>query len=621
MSALQFSFMPAVRAAVKARIGICGLAGSGKTYTALATARGLVGQTGRICVIDSERDSAKLYANLFGGFAHGSLPNHDVRTYIAALEAAAEAGFDAIVIDSLSHAWDGAGGALEMVNQITKRSQSKNDFMAWGDVTPLHRRLIDAMLTSPAHILATMRMKTEWVVEENAKGKQAPRRVGLKPIQRDGMEYEFDLVADIDAEHNFMPTKTRFIGLQYRGMLVDNQSCIRSPGEDFGAAIAAWISDGDASAPMHRSHTQNPAPVAPASASASSPDDERAEVLAKVKRVRDTRWEMFKGSALEVLMDAAMSRASRLGVRSALDVVYALGKLQSEHGKNPDALWKALSHADFAWTRVEDLCASAYFASATNLLAKVATIEQLGRFQQMHSDVRRGVLLGLLDLPLMDGVAQALREALSGEPFGPHRCVVPGLTKSAPAVAASSETHGYSNDDIPFDVPVDDDPPFALSTSAPTHQAAPAAQSPTLEEQARKVAQFAPWAEPFLLHGVQHAEHSDVREWLLTAMARLDAQGGAPADRILGGADYLKVKRAVAGWPEPSLRTVLGWSLDWGASSDAKELAVAELVGRMTDQQVLECWKQLGASASSQEARWALCEKWIDATSTGGKAA
>lgn len=231
---MSFTFTPAVRTKTKARVGIIGPTGSGKTLTALYIARGLAGPEGRIAVIDSENGKAALYAGEVA-FDHLALESFSPVTYVEAIHAAEAAGYDVVVVDSLSHAWMGKDGALEQVDKTAKRYQG-NTFAAWREVTPKHNDLVDALVRCKAHLVATMRAKTEYVLEDDGRGKKVPRKVGLAPIQRDGMEYEFDIVADMDQEHSFIVSKTRYRGL-------DN-AVINKPGVELGEQIRAWLEEG-----------------------------------------------------------------------------------------------------------------------------------------------------------------------------------------------------------------------------------------------------------------------------------------------------------------------------------------------------------------------------------------
>jgi hypothetical protein len=237
-------FQKATKKQCRARVALDGPSGSGKTYTGLIISTTLA-NGGKVAVIDSERGSASKYADEFE-FDVCQLIHFSPHEYIKAIHAAEQAGYAAILIDSLSHAWSGIGGALEMVDNATARSRSGNSYAAWREVTPVHNALVDAMLQSTCHVVATMRAKTEYVLEDDGKGKKTPRKIGLAPVQRDGMEYEFDIVGDMDFENRLIVSKTRCKAL--RGQVVS------LPGPDFAKIILDWVSDG---APQEESPTKS----------------------------------------------------------------------------------------------------------------------------------------------------------------------------------------------------------------------------------------------------------------------------------------------------------------------------------------------------------------------------
>ena len=155
--------------------------------------------------------------------------------FIEGIKAAAEGGYSTLVIDSLSHAWAGKGGILEFVDNAGKRNQGGGNFGAWRDATPRHNSLVDAILGAPLHVICTLRSKVEYVVE-NVGGRNQVRKVGLQPVQRDGLEYEFTVVGDVTQDHDLVVTKTRAAFLK--------DAVIREAGEDLGRQLAAWLSDG-----------------------------------------------------------------------------------------------------------------------------------------------------------------------------------------------------------------------------------------------------------------------------------------------------------------------------------------------------------------------------------------
>jgi cytidylate kinase len=222
-------FKPADRRQARLHLAIIGPAGAGKTYTALRLASAL-GK--KVALIDTERSSACAYASDFK-FDVCELDDHHPNTYIEAISMADAAGYDVLVIDSLSHAWAGRNAALELVDKATQRSKSANAFAAWRNVTPLHNNLLDAMLSSRCHVIATLRAKMAYAQEKDSKGKTVIRKVGLQPLQRDGLEYEFDIVGDIDLEHNLVVTKSRCSPLA--------GAVIHKPGEELAEALLRWL--------------------------------------------------------------------------------------------------------------------------------------------------------------------------------------------------------------------------------------------------------------------------------------------------------------------------------------------------------------------------------------------
>jgi hypothetical protein len=225
-------FAPATKDQAKARIALAGPSGSGKTYTALALAHGLGDNIG---VVDTERGSASKYVGLngwaFNTLKPASFAPQDLTGILA--DAAAEA-IDALVIDSLSHYWMGVDGMLE---QVDRHSRGGGNFSGWKEERPHERRMVDALIAYPGHVIVTMRVKTEYVIEKDDRGKSVPRKVGLKPEQREGIEYEFDLVGDLDHDNVMSLSKTRIPSL--------NRAVIDQPGMDLAATILEWLDAGE----------------------------------------------------------------------------------------------------------------------------------------------------------------------------------------------------------------------------------------------------------------------------------------------------------------------------------------------------------------------------------------
>ena len=233
---MKIEFAPAVRRKTKARIALSGPPGSGKTYTALTFAHVLA--PGSVAVIDTEKESADGYEGLNDWrWASFKPASYEPEILIEALAAAAAAGFGCVVIDSLSHFWMGTGGLLEQVDNSTKRSRSSNSFSSgWKEVRPVERRMVDAITGYPGHVIVTMRTKTEWVVQENERGKKEPKKIGTKPEQREGIEYEFSVVTDLDVDNVLTVTKTRVPPLK--------RAVVAEPGPEVAQKILDWLNDG-----------------------------------------------------------------------------------------------------------------------------------------------------------------------------------------------------------------------------------------------------------------------------------------------------------------------------------------------------------------------------------------
>ncbi|MDD5006343.1 MAG: ATP-binding protein [Candidatus Omnitrophica bacterium] len=228
------TFRKAERKKAKLRLGIVGPSGSGKTFSALLMAKGL---GGKIAVVDTENGSADLYAGSPG------IPEYDVLTmeqpyevekYLAAIEAAEKEGYNVIILDSISHAWSGEGGLLDRQGKIADSGKG-NSYTAWRTVTPLHNRFVERMLNCNLHLIATMRAKTDYAMSPGANGKVEVKKIGLAPVQRDGMDYEFTSVFDIDINHNVQSSKDR------TGMF---DGKIFTPTTKTGEQLIAWLETG-----------------------------------------------------------------------------------------------------------------------------------------------------------------------------------------------------------------------------------------------------------------------------------------------------------------------------------------------------------------------------------------
>lgn len=246
---MSMQFTKATRKRAKLRLAITGPSGSGKTWGALMLAKGL---GGRIALLDTEHESASLYAETSGMPEFDSLslaPPYAPERFIECIQAAESADYDVLIIDSLSHEWFGVGGCLELVDQIARSKYKGNTWSAWNDITPRHRAVLDAILHSPLDIIATMRSKTETAqVEEN--GRKKVVKLGMKAEQREGAEYEFTTVLDLVHDGHFATASKDRTGL-FRGDPLPIS-------EATGKRLRDWLNSGAAVPEQPRSDPPKP---------------------------------------------------------------------------------------------------------------------------------------------------------------------------------------------------------------------------------------------------------------------------------------------------------------------------------------------------------------------------
>lgn len=235
MAGSRFQPRQASRAQLKARVAIDGPTGSGKTFTALEWANVLQGD-GRTVVIDTERGSASWYCDRWDYDVVDWAPPYDPGELAAALTEAARS-YSVIIIDSFSHFWEGEGGTLDIADAAGQRSGG-NSFAGWKIATPALRHLVDEIVGADAHVIATMRSKMEYVLEEDHRGKKVPKKLGLAPVMRAGVEYEFTLIADMDLEHRLVVSKSRCSALADQ---------VFQPGRtaEAAATFLGWLEDGE----------------------------------------------------------------------------------------------------------------------------------------------------------------------------------------------------------------------------------------------------------------------------------------------------------------------------------------------------------------------------------------
>lgn len=222
----------AERKQLKLRLCIMGPSGSGKTYSALALASGL-GK--KILLIDTENHSSTTYADEFSFDMIDIQPPYTIEKYLEAMKAGVDNKYDVIILDSISHAWAGEGGLLDQKSNLDRLNPKANQFTNWQSITSSHEKFKAYLLYANAHMISTMRSKQEYVIEENAQGKKVPRKLGMAPIQREGMEYEFGVVLDMNMEHLANVTKTRI-------KFLDGNAFIPTP--EAGKQLLEWLNTG-----------------------------------------------------------------------------------------------------------------------------------------------------------------------------------------------------------------------------------------------------------------------------------------------------------------------------------------------------------------------------------------
>ena len=218
------------RKQAKIKMGIMGIAGGGKTMSALLIAFGITQDWNKIAVIDSENQSSHLYAHLGSYKVLNLEPPFTPERYIQAIEVCEKAGIEVIILDSISHEWEGRGGILDIHSNM-----AGNSFTNWSKLTPRHNSFVEKMLQSNCHIIATIRSKQDYVLNEK-NGKQIPEKVGLKGVTREGMDYEFTLVLEVDIKHNAIASKDRtgiFVGKPEFRVTFDT-----------GRIISEWCNEG-----------------------------------------------------------------------------------------------------------------------------------------------------------------------------------------------------------------------------------------------------------------------------------------------------------------------------------------------------------------------------------------
>lgn len=235
---------------VKLKMAVQGPSGSGKTWGALALAKNLWPDA-RVCVVDTENGSAELYADHFAFDTIPLAPPFHTDRYIACTEQAVKLGYDVLIIDQISHQWDGEGGILRRKEELDRRPGS-NSFTNWSAFTPEHEKFKQAIVQAPIHLIATMRSKQDHILVTNEKGKQMPQKVGMAAIQREGFDYEFTLVFDVQMDHKATASKDR--------TSLFNEQIIDLAAPKTAERLLAWLQNGVESKPGPQRVADQPAP-------------------------------------------------------------------------------------------------------------------------------------------------------------------------------------------------------------------------------------------------------------------------------------------------------------------------------------------------------------------------
>lgn len=284
---MTMQFKKATKQQAKGRIALHGPSGAGKTFSALAIAKHL---GNKIALIDTERGSAAKYSDKFDFDVLEIADTYHPNRLLEALAAAKD--YDVVIVDSLSHFWNGPGGMLELVDDEVKKQKSRpggraDSFAAWKSIDPIYRRVVQALLATPFDLIVTMRAKTEYERTES-NGKTSIKKVGMAPEIRGSFEYEMDVEGMLDVEHNLVIGKTRCDALDGK--------VFTKPGEDIAKILRAWLSDGAVPVVVPPASEPAPAPTPPPSAPESGPQvatPPTAEVPAMATRAQEIQTAML----------------------------------------------------------------------------------------------------------------------------------------------------------------------------------------------------------------------------------------------------------------------------------------------------------------------------------------
>lgn len=221
----------ATRQKARIRLGLSAVSGGGKTYSAILIAKGLcAGDLSKVVVIDTENNSADLYAHLGDYNVLPMQAPYSPERYIEAIHYCESEGMEVIIIDSITHEWDGPGGCLEIYEKMGGKYQD------WAKITPRHQAFIKAIVSSPAHVITTVRRKQDYEMTKDSSGRMKVEKAGLKEVTREGFEYELTVNLELDMYHNASASKDR------TGLFAGKPAFV--PSEETGQTISEWANTG-----------------------------------------------------------------------------------------------------------------------------------------------------------------------------------------------------------------------------------------------------------------------------------------------------------------------------------------------------------------------------------------
>ncbi len=339
----------ATKKKAKLRLNIEGQPGGGKTYSSIKLAKLLIGepfkmpdgQDSKIILLDTERNSAELYADEFD-FMVIELDDHAPGSYVEAIHAAEKAGAKAIIADSITHEWK---WCLSEADRI-KPKFGGNKWAAWNEIRPKHDDFIDTMMACRAHFIATTRVKPATAQEEDDRGRKKIVKIGLESIQDDTLEYAFTVVLRMDAENNAMVGKSRCKAL--RGKVFP------LPGEELADILRNWLESGEAEAAdaeaeeqIKRARQTASAPKPAPAKSAAPPIDPAEKALGEDLVHRASTAEI---GDIEALLDEAKRLPEGVRGRGVLSVVARRFALATTAGELSEVrTWGRLAGVKEAW--------------------------------------------------------------------------------------------------------------------------------------------------------------------------------------------------------------------------------------------------------------------------------